>query len=80
MISNYLLHVLLFQQNGNAVIDTSGTLFEEKKSDVGSVILIQSGTNQALHVKDGYSYTCITAVCKNGSANQKWVIKKHNAK
>lgn len=73
-----MLHVLLFLQNENAVIDTSGTLFEEEKSDGGSVILIQSGTDQALHVNDGYSCTRIAAVRKNGSDNQKWVIKKHN--
>ena len=74
--TSYLLRVLLFLQDANAVIDTSGTLFEEEKRDGGSVILIQSGTNQALHVNDGYSCTRITAVTKNDSNNQKWVMKK----
>ena len=71
--------ILLQNENANVVIDTSGTPFEEEKSHGESVILIQSGTNQALHVNDGYSSTRITAVAKKYSDNQKWVIKKHNA-
>ena len=66
-----MLHVLLFLQNDNAIIHTSGTLFKEEKSDGKSVILIRSGTNQALHVDDEYSCTRIRAVTKNGSKNQK---------
>ena len=67
--------VLLFLQNEKAVIDTSGTLFEESESGGGSVKLILSGTDQALHVNDCFACTPITAVPKDRSS--KWVLKKH---
>lgn len=67
--------VLLFLQNGSAVIDTSGTLFEESETGKGSVKLILSSTDQALHVNDCFAGTPITAVPKDRSS--KWVLKKH---
>ena len=69
------MYILLFLQDEKAVIDTSGSRFEESESGEGSVILIKSGTDQALHVNDDYAGTPITAVPKNGSS--KWVLKKH---
>ena len=74
------MHVLLFLQNEKAVIDTFGTLFEEIEIGGGTVVLIQSGTNKALHVNDGYCGTPITALSRDDSSNQKWILNKHNAK
>ena len=73
--------MLLCLQNERVVIDTTGTVFKEMKSDGGSVILILSGTDQALEVNDGFSYTPIMAVPKSDETNkQKWILKYHNAK
>ena len=68
-------------QNGKAVVGSSGSLFEEVKSD-GSVILILSGKKKAaLCVKDTFADTPITVTTtfNDDSSNHKWIINPHNA-
>ena len=77
-ISDNYYNLFLQEESEKAVINSSGSLFEEIKVDEKSVIFILSGAEKALHVNDAFCCTRIMAVPTNISSNkQKWILTKH---
>ena len=69
LVTNYSC-LLLFLQNGNALVYSSGSRFREERDEDENefFMLIDIDTENALHVKE----RPIVAVPQNGSDDQKW--------